>query len=411
MPAPICRLCAAALQHVFVDLGATPLCESYVAAERYAETEPFYALRAYVCGSCFLVQLEAQIAPREIFTEYAYFSSYSTSWVAHARRYAEMAVERFDLDTRSLVIEIGSNDGYLLQHFVAGGVPVLGIDPASNVAAAARARRVPTLVRFFGESAARDLASAGRRADLIAANNVLAQVPDIHDFVAGIALLLKPHGVATIEVPHLMRLMAGNQFDTIYHEHFSYFSLLTAQRLLARHGLRCFDVDELPTHGGSLRIYACAAADATLPTRSAVNELEHRERAAGLDGLEGYATFAERVKEAKGAILAFLIAARRQGRTVVGYGAPGKGNTLLNYCGVGTDFIDYTVDRNPYKQGKFLPGSRIPILPPERVAETKPDYLFVLPWNLQDEIIEQMRCIRDWGGRFVIPIPTLHVLP
>ena len=410
MPAPACRLCAAALQRVFVDLGTTPLCESFVTAARYAEVEPHYALRAYVCGSCFLVQLEALVAPSEIFTEYAYFSSYSATWVEHARRYTDMAVERFSLDARSLVVELGSNDGYLLQHFVARGIPVLGIDPAGNVALAARERRVPTLVRFFGASAARELARDGRQADLIAANNVLAQVPDLHDFVAGIARLLKPRGVSTIEVPHLLRLMERNQFDTIYHEHFSYFSFLTAQRLLARHGLRCFDVEELPTHGGSLRIYACAADGAAWATQPAVGELESRERSAGLDGLNGYAAFAERVRETKRAILAFLIDAKRRGRSVVAYGAPGKGNTLLNYCGVGTDFIDYTVDRNPYKQGRFLPGSRIPICPPERIAETKPDYLFVLPWNLQDEIIEQMGSIRAWGGRFVIPIPTLHVV-
>jgi SAM-dependent methyltransferase len=308
------------------------------------------------------------------------------------------------------VVELASNDGYLLQHFVARGIPVLGIDPAGNVALAAREKRVPTLVRFFGASAARELARDGRQADLIAANNVLAQVPDLHDFVAGIARLLKPRGVATIEVPHLLRLMERNQFDTIYHEHFSYFSFLTAQRLLARHGLRCFDVEELPTHGGSLRIYACAADGAAWATQPAVGELESRERSAGLDELNGYAAFAERVRETKRAILAFLIDAKRRGRSVVAYGAPGKGNTLLNYCGVGTDFIDYTVDRNPYKQGRFLPGSRIPICPPERIAETKPDYLFVLPWNLQDEIIEQMGSIRAWGGRFVIPIPTLHVV-
>ena len=409
MAAPVCRSCAAVLRHVFVDLGTTPLCESYVSAECYHEPEPVYPLRAYVCASCFLVQLEALVAAEAIFTEYAYFSSYSDSWVRRAERYAEMVMARFGFDDDSLVVEVGSNDGYLLQHFVARGVPVLGVDPAANVAAAARARDVPTLVRFFGAATARELTEQGRGADLIAANNVLAQVPDLHDFLTGVALLLKPHGVATVEVPHLMRLMEENQFDTIYHEHYSYFSFLAAQRIFTQHGLRCFDVEELPTHGGSLRIYACHAEDATRPTRPAIAELERRERAAGLDHLECYAGFAERVKETKRSILEFLIDAKRRGRRVAGYGAPGKGNTLLNYCGVRTDFIDYTVDRNPYKQGKFLPGTRIPIYAPERIAETRPDYVFVLPWNLKDEIVEQMRGIRAWGGRFVIPIPTLVV--
>ena len=411
MPGPTCRFCAAVLQHVFVDLGATPLCESYIAGERYDDAEPFYALRAYVCAACFLVQLDTLVAATAIFTDYAYFSSYSDTWVERARRYTDDVVGRFGLHRGSSVVELGSNDGYLLQHFVARGIPVLGIDPAANVAAAARARDVPTLARFFDAATARELVAAGRQADLIAANNVLAQVPDLHDFVAGLALLLAPHGVATVEVPHLLCLMEENQFDTIYHEHFSYFSFLTARQLFAYHGLRCFDVDELPTHGGSLRLYLCHADDPTRSTGAAVEELARRERTAGLDHLEAYAAFAERVKEAKRAILDFLIDAKRRGCTVVGYGAPGKGNTLLNYCGVRTDFIDYTVDRNPHKQGKFLPGTRIPIHPPERISETKPDYLFVLPWNLRDEIMEQMHGIRAWGGRFVIPIPTLQVLP
>jgi hypothetical protein len=411
MTAPTCRFCAAVLQHTFVDLGATPLCESYVSPERYYEAEPFYALRAYVCAACYLVQLEALIAPDAVFTEYAYFSSYSDTWVAHARRYTEAAVERFGLGAGSLVVELGSNDGYLLQHFSARGIPVLGVEPAANIAAAASAKGIRTLVRFFGAGVARELVAAERHADLVVANNVLAQVPDLHDFVAGIALLLARRGVATLEVPHLLRLLEENQFDTIYHEHFSYFSFLTAQQIFAHHGLRCFDVDELSTHGGSLRFYLCHSDDETRPTSGAVAALAQRERAAALDRLEGYTAFAERVRETKRAILAFLIDVKRRGQTVVGYGAPGKGNTLLNYCGVRTDFIDYTVDRNPYKQGKFLPGTRIPIHAPERIAATRPDYVFVLPWNLQDEIIEQLRGIRAWGGRFVIPIPTLKVLP
>jgi SAM-dependent methyltransferase len=411
MSAPTCRFCAALLRHEFVDLGTTPLCESYVSPERYSDAEPFYALRAYVCGSCFLVQLEALVRPDDIFSEYAYFSSYADSWVERARDYAGMVVERFGLHRDSLVVEVASNDGYLLQHFVARGIPSLGIDPAANVAAAARQRNVATLVRFFGKAVARELAAEGRRADLVVANNVLAQVPDLHDFIAGLAALLKPGGVATVEFPHLMRLMEENQFDTIYHEHFSYFSFLTARQIFAHYGLRCFDVDELPTHGGSLRLYLCHHPDASRATAASVGELERRERAARLDRLDSYVAFAPRVQKTKWAILEFLIDAKRRCRRVAAYGAPGKGNTLLNYCGVGTDFIDYTVDRNPYKQGKFLPGSRIPIHAPEHIAVTQPDYLFLLPWNLKDEIMDQMGAIRAWGGQFVIPIPTLQVIP
>jgi SAM-dependent methyltransferase len=410
MPAPTCRLCAAALRHVFVDLGTTPLCESYVSPEQVDDAEPCYPLRAYVCGSCFLVQLEALVPAQAIFSEYAYFSSYSASWVEHARRYVDRAVARFGLDTNSFVVEVGSNDGYLLQHFVARGIPVLGVDPAANIAVAAREKEVATLVRFFGAATAGALVADRPRADLIVANNVLAQVPDLHDFVAGLAVLLHPHGVATLEFPHLLRLIAETQFDTIYHEHFSYFSLTSARRIFADHGLRCFAVDELPTHGGSLRIHVCHAGDLTHRSDPAVDELERRERAAGLDRLDTYAAFAARVQETKRAILEFLLDARRRGRTVAGYGAPGKGNTLLNYCGVGTDLIAYTVDRNPYKQGKLLPGSHIPIHAPEHIAETKPDYVFVLPWNLKDEITQQMRHVASWGGRFVISIPSPRVI-
>ena len=455
MPGPTCRFCHASLHHIFVDLGVTPLCESYVSAERYNEAEPFYPLRAYVCDACFLVQIEALVSPAAIFTEYAYFSSYADTWVQHAQRYTEMAIDRFGLDSRSFVVEVGSNDGYLLQHFVARTIPVLGIDPAANVAAASRERNVPTLVKFFGEATARELVSGatfaprepprersrshlideefsvrpeeppslggvskgavaveeGRQADLIVANNVLAQVPDLHDFVTGIKLLLKPNGVATIEFPHLLRLMEQHQFDTVYHEHFSYFSLATAVRIFAHHGLRCFDVEVLPTHGGSLRLYLCHDGDATKATYRTVTDLEASERAAGLDRLESYARFGECVKETKRLILDFLIGAKRRGKSVAAYGAPGKGNTLLNYCGVRTDFIDYTVDRNPYKQGKYLPGTRIPIYHPDRIATTKPDYLFILPWNFKDEIMSQMAYIRDWGARFVVPIPTVTVYP
>jgi SAM-dependent methyltransferase len=411
MNAMTCRFCSTPLRHTFVDLGTTPLCESFVSADAYHEPEPFYPLHAYVCAKCFLVQLEEFAPPDSIFSDYAYFSAYSDSWVRHAERYAEMAIERLSLGTRSFVVEIASNDGYLLQHFVRRGVPVLGIDPAANVAEAARARNVPTLVEFFGAATARALVDQGHRADLIAGNNVLAQVPDLHDFVAGFPILMKPQGVVTLEFPHLLQLMEQNQFDTIYHEHFSYFSLMTSVQIFAHHGLRCFDVEELPTHGGSLRIYLCNDGDATKPTQAAVSAILDRERSAGLDQLESYAAFAEQTRETKRAILEFLIGAKRSGKTIAGYGAPGKGNTLLNYCGIGTDFLDYTVDRNPHKHGKFLPGSRIPIYPPGRIIETRPDYVFILPWNLKDEIIEQMRGIRAWGGKFVVPIPRVQIVP
>ncbi len=406
-----CRGCGAGLGSAVIDLGTTPLCESFVSAEHYDEAEPIYPLRAYVCATCFLVQLGVFVRPEAIFTEYAYFSSYSDSWVRHAARYAETMRARLTLGPRSLVVEIGSNDGYLLQHFVAAGIPVLGIDPAANVAEAARARGVTTLVRFFGRAVADELVAQGRRADLIAGNNVLAQVPELHDVVAGLARLLAPGGVVTVEVPHLLRLIEGHQFDTIYHEHFSYFSLRTLMRIFASHALRCFDVEELASHGGSLRIFVCHADDPTHPTAPSVSAVEEAERRADLEDMATYTAFAERVRETKRALLTFLIEAKRAGKSIAGYGAPGKGNTLLNYCGIGTDFLDYTVDRNPYKQGRFLPGSRIPILAPEHVAETRPDYLLVLPWNLTREIVDQMAHIRTWGGQFVIPIPTVQVMP
>jgi SAM-dependent methyltransferase len=394
---------------VVCDLGVSPLCESFLTVEQLNRMEPFYPLRADVCERCWLVQLESYVDPEAIFTEYAYFSSFSDSWVRHAREYAEMAVDRLGLGAGSLVVELASNDGYLLQHFVARGVPVLGVEPAVNVAAAAAERSVPTLTRFFGLELARELAAEGRQADLVVANNVLAQVPDLNDFVAGIQLLLKPGGVVTVEFPHLVRLMEGNQFDTIYHEHFSYFSLRTAQRIFARHGLLLFDVEELPTHGGSLRIYGRRAAEAGAPTSQRVLELAAREAAAGMETLDPYLGFGERVAETKRRLLEFLIRARREGAHVAGYGAPGKGNTLLNYCGIRTDLVDYTVDRNPYKHGRFTPGTRIPIHPPERLAETRPDYILILPWNLKDEIMTQLAYTRDWGARFVVPIPEVKV--
>jgi SAM-dependent methyltransferase len=405
-----CIFCRAPLRHTFVDLGMSPLCESYVAADDLNRMEPFYPLHVYVCERCFLVQLEEYVSPAEIFTEYAYFSSCSESWVEHMRRYADMISDRLRLGRDSFVVEVASNDGYLLQHFVRKGIPVLGIEPAANVAKVAVEKGIPTAVKFFGERTARELVASGRQADLICGANVLAQVPDVNDFVAGLAVLLKPGGTLTIEFPHLMRLIAGNQFDTIYHEHFSYFSFLAAERIFAAHGLASYDVEELPTHGGSLRVYARHAADETKPVTDRVRELRQRERDAGFLRLETYAGFGERVKETKRKLLEFLIGAKRAGKVIAGYGAPGKGNTLLNYCGIRTDFIDFTVDRNAYKQGKYLPGTHIPIHVPERIAEVKPDYVLILPWNLQDEIVKQISFIREWGGRFVVPIPEVRVV-
>ncbi len=404
-----CRFCGAPLHHTLVDLGMSPLCESYVPADKVNAMEPFYPLHVYVCEKCYLVQLEEYVSREDIFTEYAYFSSYATSWLEHVQRYTHQMIERWGLDQNSYVIEVASNDGYLLQYFVEAGVPCLGIEPAANVARAAEERGVPTLVEFFGVALARRLAAEGKQADLIAGNNVLAQVPDLNDFVEGLKLALKPGGVITIEFPHLMQLMSQNQFDTIYHEHFSYFSFIAAEKIFAAHGLALFDVEELPTHGGSLRIYARHADDATKPLTERAIELHEREIAAGFQDMGTYANFGEQVKETKRKLLSFLIETRRAGKTIAGYGAPGKGNTLLNYCGIRTDFLDFTVDRNPYKQGKFLPGTHIPIYHPDRIAEAKPDYVFILPWNFKDEIMQQLAYIREWGGKFVVPIPEVTV--
>jgi len=408
---PSCRFCGAPLGHILVDLGMSPLCESYLTADQLNQAEAFYPLHVYVCEQCFLVQLEEYVAPERIFSEYAYFSSFSSSWRRHAKQYVEEMTERFELGGGALVAEIGSNDGYLLEYFLAAGVPVFGIEPAANVAASAVERGVHTVVRFFGRETAQDLAGQGHRADLLVGNNVLAQIPDLNDCVAGMKILLKPHGVITLEFPHLMRLMEGNQFDTIYHEHFFYFSFLAVERVFAAHRLTVFDVEELVTHGGSLRVYARHAEDTSKPVGERVWELRAREEAAGFRGLKRYEAFAEQVYETKRKLLEFLIDAKRSGKSVVGYGAPGKGNTLLNYCGIRTDFLDYTVDRNPYKQGKFLPGTHLPIHHPSKIEETKPDYLLILPWNLKEEIIEQMSGIRAWGGRFVVPIPEVSVYP
>lgn len=406
---PCCRFCNTPLLQTFVDLGMSPLCESYLSANQLNQMEPFYPLHVRVCGRCFLVQLQEYVSPETIFSDYAYFSSYSETWLAHAKAYAEQMATRFHLNTNSLVVEVASNDGYLLQYFVAKQIPVLGIEPAANVASVAVDLGVPTLVKFFGATTARELVAQGKQADLLLGNNVLAQVPDLNDFVAGMKILLGPNGVLTLEFPHLMRLMEENQFDTIYHEHFSYFSFLTAEKIFAAHGLTLFDVEELSTHGGSLRIYACHVEDRSKVVSARVHELRAREESAGFARLDRYHSFAEQVKETKGKLLEFLIEAKRAGKQIVGYGAPGKGNTLLNFCGIRTDFLNYTVDRSPHKQGKFLPGTHIPIYSPDRIKQTRPDYLLILPWNLKNEIIKQNAYIREWGGQFVVPIPAVKV--
>ena len=405
-----CRSCGAALAHTFADLGMSPISNAFLKADQLNRMEPFYPLHAYVCGACFLVQLEEFESPQQIFGDnYAYFSSYSDSWLDHARHYTEQVTARFGLGAKSQVIEIASNDGYLLQYFKQKGVPVLGIEPAKNVAEAAVAKGVPTLTKFFGVATATELVAKGTRADLLLGNNVLAHVPDLNDFVAGMKAILKPAGVLTMEFPHLQHLIEENQFDTIYHEHFSYFSFLAAQRVFARHGLQLFDVQEIPTHGGSLRIYGRHAGQGG-EQGDRVKDLVARERRLKFEDLETYRKFSGQVQETKRQLLEFLIAARRAGKRVVGYGAPAKGNTLLNYCGIRSDFIDFTVDRSPHKQNTFLPGTHIPVYAPERIDEVKPEYVLILPWNIRDEIVKQMAHIRSWGGKFVVPIPKVKVL-
>ena len=404
-----CRFCGASLALTVVDLGMSPLCESFLSAERVEEMEPFYPLHVRACEACWLVQLPSFVTPDEIFTEYAYFSAYSTAWVEHARQYVGMIRGRLGLGSDDLVVELASNDGYLLQHFSGTGVQILGIDPAANVAKAAEERGVPTLVTFFGEETAHRLVKERKRAALVLGNNVLAQVPDLNDFVAGVKVLLRDDGTTTFEFPHLLRLLDGLQYDTIYHEHFSYFSLATISEIFRAHGLEVYDVEELWTHGGSLRIYG-QHAGGPHAVEQAVVELLRREDESGLRSPDRYAAFDEGVRESKRALLELLIDLRREGRHVVGYGAPGKGNTLLNYCGVRTDLLDYTVDRNPYKHGRFTPGTHIPIHPPERIAETKPDYVVVLPWNLIDEIATQLDYVAEWGGRLIVPIPSATVI-
>ena len=406
----VCRFCGQTLEQIFVDLGMSPLANSYLTSAQLHQMEPFYPLRIYICHGCLLVQGQEFESPDLIFGDYAYFASYSDSWLQHAKTYADMAIQRFRLNRDSLVIEIASNDGYLLQYFGALGIPILGVEPAANVADAALKKGIPTMVRFFGEDTARDLVARGMTADLLVGNNVLAHVPKLNDFVQGMKIVLKANGVITMEFPHLERLMQENQFDTIYHEHFSYFSFMVVEKIFAAHGLTLFDVEELPTHGGSLRIYGRHTEDTSKPVGQRVINLRQREKDAGFASLQTHLSFAEKVKTAKYKLLKFLIKAKGEQKVIVGYGAPAKGNTLLNYCGIRSDFIDYTVDRNPHKQGHFLPGTHIPIHHPDKIKETKPDYLLILPWNLKDEVMEQLRYIRDWGGRFLVPIPEVQVL-
>ncbi|MCU7726403.1 class I SAM-dependent methyltransferase [Actinoplanes sp. KI2] len=409
MTAVACRLCGASLTATFVDLGMSPLCESFVPADRTDGPETFYPLHVRICADCLLVQLAAYVPGEDIFSDYLYFSSYSTSWVEHARRYAADMTERLALGPDSLVAEVASNDGYLLQHFVAAGIPVVGVEPAANIAEVAREKGIRTEVEFLGARTGAAVAAKYGRADLVAGNNVYAHVPDIVDFSAGLAALVKPTGLVTLEFPHLLRLIERNQYDTIYHEHYQYLSLLTASRALATAGLTVVDVDELSTHGGSLRVHARPAGAVGEPSAT-VKAVLAAEEAAGLHTLEGHAGFAEAVFGIKRDLLTFLMGARAEGKTVVGYGAPGKGNTLLNHCGIRSDLLAYTVDRSPHKQGWFLPGTHIPIHHPDKIAETRPDYVLVLPWNLRTEITEQLAYIREWGGKLVFPIPTLEVV-
>ncbi len=405
-----CRFCNTPLVLVMAELGSSPLANSYLSRRQLEKAESFYPLCVYVCGECWLAQLPEVESPEAIFGDYAYFSSYSDSWLDHARRYVEEVSERFGLDSSHLVVEVASNDGYLLQYFQERGVPVLGIEPAGNVAAAAIEKGIPTRSEFFGEELGRRLAAEGPRADLMVSNNVLAHVPELNDFVTGFRHLLAPEGIWTIEVPHLLRLLEQVQFDTIYHEHFSYFSLAAARLVLAYHGLTVFDVEELPTHGGSLRLFVRHKENEALTVQDRVTELLQREAEAGLMTDRPYLAFEEKIQKLKRGLLRFLIDAKERDQRVVGYGAPAKGNTLLNYCGIRTDLLDYTVDRSPHKQGHFLPGTRIPIHAPERIAQDRPDYVLILPWNLEQEIRRQMAEIADWGGKFVVAVPEVRVI-
>jgi SAM-dependent methyltransferase len=404
-----CRSCGAPLNTTFCDLGVSPLSNSYVDPARLNEGEQVFPLHVYVCTKCFLVQLPEFTSPANIFVEYAYFSSFAQSWLRHCSDYCDMIAVRNKLGKDSLVVEVASNDGYMLQYFLAKGIPVLGVEPARNVGEKARAKGIETVSEFFGTATAKNLASQGRKADLMIANNVLAHVPDINDFAAGFEVLLKPEGVITFEFPHLLKLIEQNQYDTIYHEHFSYLSYIAVKAVMERHGLRIFDVDRVSTHGGSLRIYGCHRDSAHAETGNVATLLKD-ELAAGLDKLDTYEQFGEKVKKLKRNVLSFLIGLKDQNKSIVGYGAAAKGNTMLNYCGLGVDFIDFVADKNPYKQGKLLPGTHIPVLPPEHIDAARPDYILILPWNLRDEVVSQLSDIRKWGGRFITAIPDIRVI-
>lgn len=406
---PRCRFCGSILQHTFVDLGMQPLCESYLNENQLNQMEPFYPLHVYVCERCLLVQLEEYVSPIDIFSEYAYFSSYSDTWLKHVKKYTEKIVEKFQINRKSKIVEIGSNDGYLLQYFKDKGISVLGIEPARNVAEEALRKGIPTIVEFFNSNIAQKLAIEGKKADVLIGNNVLAQVPNLNDFVQGMKILLDQQGLITMEFPHLMKLIEGNQFDTIYHEHFSYFSFITVEKIFTQHELTIFNVEELPTHGGSLRIYIRHTTNSQFPITQQVYKLREKEENAGLTDFEKYFSFEKKVRKTKHNLLDFLIKTKREGKTIVGYGAPGKGNTLLNYCGIRSDFLEFTVDRNPYKQGKFLPGTHIPIFHPDKINETKPDFIFILPWNIKDEIMKQLSYTRNWGCHFIVPIPEVSI--
>ncbi len=404
-----CRFCNEPLNQSFADLGMSPMANSIIKPTNMHKIESFYPLHAYVCNSCYLVQLEEFESPDSIFSDYSYFSSYSESWLVHAKNYTDYMTERFSINKDWHVVEIASNDGYLLKNFVANGVPVTGVEPAENVAKVAKEAGIPSVVKFFGQNAANELVEQGKGADLLLGNNVLAHVPDLNDFVGGMKILLKPNGVITMEFPHLLRLFKQNQFDTIYHEHFSYFSFITVEKVFKHHGIILFDVDQLPTHGGSLRIFGKHENDSSKQITDRVANLRQEEIDFGFTDPKTYDLFAEQVRETKRKLLEFLIQAKREGKHIVGYGAAAKGNTLLNYCGIRCDFLDYTVDLSPHKQNHGLPGTHVPILSPEKILETKPDYVLILPWNLREEIMKQMSTIRQWGGKFVVPIPEVKV--
>ena len=406
----ICRFCDTPLTHVMIDLGMSPLCESNLTADQLNHMEPFYPLKVWVCSKCFLAQLEEYVSPEEIFTEYGYFSSYSDSWLQHAKNYTDLMINKYKLSKDDQVIELASNDGYLLQYFAEKGIPIQGVEPAKNIAKAAIEKGIPTIADFFGVKLAKHMLKEGLQADLLLGNNVLAHVPDINDFVGGMKIILKPHGVITMEFPHLMRLIEENQYDTIYHEHFSYLSLIAVEQIFKAHKLTIFDVEELETHGGSLRIYARHTNDEEKVITARMRDLMHREIQAGYNQMQTYLTFAQGVKKSKWKLLEILINAKLQNKKIVGYGAPGKGNTLLNYCGIRNDFLDYTVDRNPYKHGRYTAGTHIEILPPDKIRSDRPDYILILPWNLKNEIMEQLSFIKEWGGKFIVPIPEAKII-